>query len=84
MIGATPFSGGEVEPVAMQLDQVLDAGPGTQDAQGLLAPTAALHHRDAVPAGVRKQWQGPARTPCHANPSGAVCRQGARGPIYSP
>jgi hypothetical protein len=55
---------GDLEPVAMYLDQVLDTSPEAQDArlalveqlkqqgaQGLLAPTAALHHSDrALPA----------------------------------
>lgn len=56
----------DLDPVAMRLDEVLDTSPAAQDArmalveqlkkqgaQGLLAPTAALHHSDRVLPAVR-------------------------------
>jgi len=60
------WGSGELESVAMPLDQVLDPSPAAQDArlalveqlkkqgaQGLLAPTAALRESDAVLPAVR-------------------------------
>lgn len=60
------WGSGELDSVAMPLDQVLDPSPAAQDArlalveqrkqqgaQGLLAPTAALQESDAVLPAVR-------------------------------
>jgi hypothetical protein len=56
----------DLDPVALPLDQVLDISPAAQEArlalvghlkkqgaQGLLAPTASLHHSDKVLPSVR-------------------------------